>query len=44
VSLLLNEADDLARADTDEADLLLAFFASVFTNKVSQASLLIERV
>lgn len=44
VSLLLNEADDLMRADMDEADRLVAFFASVFTNKISQASMLIERV
>lgn len=44
MSLLLNEADDLVRVDRDETDILIVFFASVFTKKVSQASMLIERV
>lgn len=44
VSLLLKEAEDLVRAGMDEADILIAFFPSVFTNKVSQDSMLIERV
>lgn len=44
VSLLLNDADDLVRADLGKADILIAFFAPVFTSNVFQASNVIERV
>ncbi|PKU34196.1 rna-directed dna polymerase from mobile element jockey- hypothetical protein [Limosa lapponica baueri] len=41
---LLNRADDLVTVDTDKVEALGAAFASVFTSKVSQASVLSERV
>ena len=37
VGLLLDSAGDLVAANTDQAEVLGAAFASVFTNKVSQA-------
>ena len=44
VDSLLNGMGDLVTADTDKAEILDAFFSPVFTNKVSQSSLLSERV
>lgn len=44
VGSLLNGVGDLVTADTDKAEILHAFFSPVSTNKVSQASLLSERV
>ncbi|PKU34279.1 hypothetical protein llap_15417 [Limosa lapponica baueri] len=44
VSLLLNEAGDLVTVDIDEAEVLNAFLASVFIDKVSWASVLRDRV
>lgn len=40
----LNVVGDLVTADTDKTETLNASFTSVFTNKVSQASMLFERV
>lgn len=37
VGLLLGSAGELVAANTDQAEALRAAFASVFTNKVSQA-------
>lgn len=37
VGLLLDSAGDLVAANTDQSEVLGAAFASVFTNKVSQA-------
>lgn len=37
MGLLLDSAGDLVAANTDQAEVLSAAFASVFTNKVSQA-------
>lgn len=34
VSLLLSDADDLVRADLGKADILIVFFAPVFTSNV----------
>lgn len=44
VGLLLNGMGDLATVDIDEAEVLSAFLASIFTDKVSQASVLRDRV
>lgn len=41
---LLNGMGDLVTADTGKGEIPDAFFPPVFTNKVSQASLLSERV
>lgn len=41
---LLNVVGDLVTADTNKAEIHNTFFSLVFTNKVSQASLLSERV
>lgn len=41
---MLNRADDLVTVDTDKVEALSTFFVSIFTSKVSQASVLSERV
>lgn len=44
VGSVLSKVGDLVAEDTDKTEMLIAFFASVFTNEFSQPTVLSERV